>query len=208
MLRTLNRSPFAFWIGVGGLAALTGLAVSHGLAQARAGAALYGAPRPVVVAVRGVQPGAVLTSADVTTRAAPAALVPPGAVEKRSEAEGRTVVVAVFAGEAVLRPHLAPSGRRGLAALLPAGRQAVAVPTTSGGLRLRKGDVVDVLATLDPPPPGEDPTFAVAREAIVLDLSGESVTVAVSPDEARRVAFALAKGAVSLAVTAGPSSPG
>jgi hypothetical protein len=61
-----------------------------------------------------------------------------------------------------------------------------------------------VLATFDTGdgPAGADPTFAVARSARVLGVTGDkAVTVALSPDEAPRVAFAIAKATVTLALT-------
>ena len=105
--------------------------------------------------------------------------------------------------------QLAPDGRRGLAALLPPGSRAVAVPNGRPGLALVRGDQVDVLATFDPAgvSDGAPPTFPVALGALVVDVGDESASVAVSPDEAARVAFALASGVVTLALAApGPAS--
>ncbi|MDQ6797532.1 MAG: hypothetical protein M3011_05830 [Actinomycetota bacterium] len=103
-----------------------------------------------------------------------------------------------------MREALAPWGLKGLAALLPAGTRAVGVPTGAATPPLHTGDVVDVLATIDAPSVTTDPTFAVAQAALVVDVGSESATVAVSPTEANKVAYAVAHGAVSLAVTAGP----
>ncbi|HEX7276722.1 MAG TPA: hypothetical protein VF244_05050, partial [Acidimicrobiales bacterium] len=64
------------------------------------------------------------------------------------------------------------------------------------------GDTVDVLATFDPAGAAEGvaPTFPVAVAALVVDVGDESAAVAVTPDEAARVAFALASGVVTLAL--------
>jgi Flp pilus assembly protein CpaB len=156
----------------------------------------------VVVALRAAEPGHTLEGGDVDTVDMPGSFVPPGAVRPRSELRGRTVIVALFPGEIVLDVHLAGPGAHGLAALLPRGRRAVAVPLERGSLRLRKGDVVDVLATFETPSPTGEPTFPVAIAATVLDATPDNVTVAVTPEEAARVAYALAKGEVTLAVTA------
>jgi Flp pilus assembly protein CpaB len=74
---------------------------------------------------------------------------------------------------------------------------------------LRRGDRVDVLATFDPPPAGQEPTFPVAEAALVVDVGPEAASVAVGPEEAKRVAFAVASGTVTLTVTPAvkPGSP-
>jgi len=201
LVRRWARSPFVFWLVTCVLGATTGLVVSHSLAVARAAARRYGATRPVAVAARPADPGHTLVAGDVDTVDMPSSLIPPGALGAGADARGRTVVIALFPGEVILDAHLAGPGAHGLAALLPAGRQAVAVPIDRGGVRVRKGDVVDVLATFDTPSPSGEPTFPVAIGATVVDTGPDNVTVAVTPEEAARVAYALAKGEVTLAVT-------
>jgi hypothetical protein len=81
----------------------------------------------------------------------------------------------------------------------------VSVPVDPGALPVEPGDVVDVLATFDPDlADGADPTVAVARGAVVVGVQDEGVVVAVTPSQAPRVAFAVASGAVALAVV-GPT---
>lgn len=201
-LRRLARSPLAYWAAVVALAAFTAFTVAGQLDRAGDQAARYGHLRPVVVATRVVEVGSVVRPTDVVVRAMPAAFLPEGAVATTSSVVGRTVVVPLFRGSAVVAAHLAPDGLEGVAALLPAGARAVAVPTGPASVALRRGDRVDVLATFDPPPAGEEPTFPVAESAPVVDVGPEAVTVAVRPDEARRVAYAVAAGVVTLALTA------
>jgi Flp pilus assembly protein CpaB len=101
--------------------------------------------------------------------------------------------------------------------------RALAVPSGGdgrGGLALERGHRVDVLATFDTGVPepvavatteaddGQAPTFPVAAGALVLDVGTESVTIAVRPREAPRVAFALARGTVTLALTGEPGEAG
>jgi hypothetical protein len=77
----------------------------------------------------------------------------------------------------------------------------VAVPTGSG-LPLEVGDRVDVLATFDAGTTGAgEPTFAVARRAVVVHVGEDAVTVAVTTSAAPRVAYALAAGAVTLVLS-------
>ncbi|MDP9389783.1 MAG: hypothetical protein M3Q48_18175, partial [Actinomycetota bacterium] len=77
-------------------------------------------------------------------------------------------------------------------------------------LALRPGQRVDVLATFDTGEgagegdgegDGGPPTFPVAQGALVLDVGEEWVTVGVEAGEAPRVAFAVARGTVALALT-------
>jgi Flp pilus assembly protein CpaB len=199
-LRRLSRSPVVFWALVVLLAVLTATVVGGLAGRARAEAARYGSLRTVAVATRAVDVGTVLRPADVSEERVPAAFLPEGPVGSASDAVGRTVVVPLFRGAPLLRGQLAPWGLQGVAALLPPGRRAVAVPIGDATPKLRPGDVVDVLATFESE--GGEPTVEVAVGAPVVDVGEESATVAVAPEEARRVAFALAAGAVALVVRA------
>jgi Flp pilus assembly protein CpaB len=115
--------------------------------------------------------------------------------------EGTVLTATVHEGEVVVAPRLSPAGRSALTAAVPPGTRAVAVPVDAAVLPVEPGDVVDVLATFDPDlADGGEPTVAVAREALVVDTGPEAVVVAVTPGQAPRVAFAVAAGAVALAV--------
>lgn len=205
-LRRLTRSPALFWVAVAALAALTWSVVAGSLGRAQAAAERYGSTRAAVVATRFVERGATVGRGDLATRQVPAAFLPDGAVAEMTSVQGRTAVSPLYPGQAVVGDQLAPEGLRGIAALLPPGTRAVAVPTSGATAPLRKGDLVDVLATLDPSG-GQEPTFPVASGATVVDVGAEAATVAVSPEEAKRVAFAVTQGAVTLAV-GGPGSSG
>lgn len=201
-LRVLSRSPLTYWVAVGGLAMLTTVAISGLLGRARTEAARYGSPRSVVVATRDVAVGAEVEAGDVEVRSLPSELVPAGAVGDVGQARGRVVVVPVFEGQAVVRQQLAPWGVRGAAALLPPGKRGISVAAGPAATKLSKGDTVDVLATFDPATaPGKDPTFPVAVGATVIDVGGEAATIAVAPEEAERVAFATAHGAVTVVLS-------
>jgi pilus assembly protein CpaB len=201
-LRRLARSPLAYWVAVVALAAFTASTIAGQVNRAGAHAAQYGRLRSVVTAARDVEVGTVVRSADVMVQAMPAAFLPEGAVTATDDVVGRTVRVPLFRGSPVVVGQLAPDGLEGLAALLPDGGRAVAVPTGPASVALRPGDRVDVLATFDPPPAGEEPTFPVAEAALVVDVGPEAVAVAVAPQEAVRVAYAIAAGVVTLVLTA------
>lgn len=211
-LRRLARSPLAYWVAVVALAALTASTIAGQVNRAGAREAQYGRLRPVVTAAREVEVGSVVRASDVVVRAMPAAFLPDGAVGATDDVVGRTVVVPLFRGSPVVAGQLAPDGLEGVAALLPAGGRAVAVPTGPASVSLRRGDRVDVLVTFDPPPAGEEPTFPVAEAALVVDVLPEAVAVAVDAREAVRVAYAVAAGVVTLVLTAtvspaGPTPP-
>jgi pilus assembly protein CpaB len=212
-LRRVTRSPLAYWAAVVALAAVTAAAIAGQVRRAEAQAAQYGNLRPVVTAARAVEAGEVVRPSDVVLRSVPAAFLPDGVASDPGAVVGRTAVVPLFRGAAVVAGQLAPDGLGGVAALLPAGGRAVAVPTGPASVALRRGDRVDVLVTFDPPPAGEDPTFPVAEAAPVVDVGPDAVTVAVGPEEALRVAYAVAAGRVTLVLTAevtpaAPARPG
>lgn len=201
----LRRSPAGFWLVAVALALLTGTAVSRLVGRAEALSARYGATRAVVVARHDVAAGAHLRAGDVGRRVMPAAFVPAGAVSgsTTSSLVGRVVVVPLVRGQVVVGAHLAPGGLSAVAALVPPGTRAIALPT--GGLAppLRRGDVVDVYATFDD---GKDPpTFAVARRVPVVSVAedDDTVTVAVDERDVDRVAFAVTTGEVTIVLAGG-----
>ncbi len=82
-----------------------------------------------------------------------------------------------------------------------------------GGVRPRPGDPVDLYATFDPQTVGADveptltiahgvPVTAVDRDdgSVSSDQGAIGVTVLVTPDEAKRLAFATAAGTLALAI--------
>ncbi len=195
----LRHHPWLFWLFAVTLSLATGLTAARLLAEAASRAEQLGGLREVRVATRSVGAGHLLTADDVEVRRLPAAVLPEGPVA--ASPAGHTALVPLAPGEVVLEAKLAPWGVEGVAALVPPGRRALAVPAPMGGLALRRGNRVDVLATFETTEGDTEPTFAVASSAQVLDVAEESVTVAVSPEEAARVALATSRGTVTLAAT-------
>ncbi|HSH59019.1 MAG TPA: Flp pilus assembly protein CpaB [Acidimicrobiales bacterium] len=195
----LRHHPWLFWLFAVSLALITGLTVARLLAETASRAERLGGLRDVRVTTRNILAGHRLGAGDVVVRRLPAALLPEGSVA--ASPAGHTALVPMAPGEVVLEAKLAPWGVEGVAALVPPGRRALAVPVVKGGLALRPGNHVDVLATFETVEGDTEPTFAVASTAQVLDVAEESVTVAVTPEEAARVALALSRGTVTLALT-------
>lgn len=217
----LRRRPILYWL-VTALVALTTAMVIGGLtARAEHASARYGGLRPVVVANRALGAGDEVAAGSVRLVRMPRAFVPDGALS--SPPVGQTVLSPLYPGEALLAQRLAPEGLRGIAALLPRGTLAMAVPTGTGGLRVAVGDLVDVLATAGfvtaptpaagtpvegggqtggvQPPDGDGSTRVVASDAKVVDVSDETVTVAVRDAEAPLVATALTQATITLALS-------
>jgi Flp pilus assembly protein CpaB len=186
--RVLAKRPWLYWVGVGGLALLAGAIVSQAASGIDDAKAAWGEPRPVLVAVVDVEPGASLGGAATERREIPAPLVPPGAA---TEVEpGAVARQNVGAGEVVMAHDVGATG--GPQALIPDGWLAVAVaePVPSGA---RVGDDVTVASG----------GIAVADDGIVVGVDAESVLVAVPAGVAPQVAHAASTGDVALLVKAG-----
>jgi Flp pilus assembly protein CpaB len=200
------------WAAAIVVAFVTARVVATDLATLHRRAADLGAPRSVVVAARDLPLGATVQRGDLDVVQTYASLIPRGAVRDVHDALGRTVAVPVLRGATVLTRQLASARRDGLAGLVPPGKRAIHV-VTDDGLRPRPGDVVDVLVSLDPSlvaaGGGGEGAITVAKSSRVLDVDdtarvegakGPGVTLLVSEQEARAVAFAVANGALMLAL--------
>ncbi|MFZ6005106.1 MAG: Flp pilus assembly protein CpaB [Actinomycetota bacterium] len=196
----LRRDPRLWWAVVLTTALVTGWIVADSIAGAQEARDQWGSTTSVVVASRAVRTGEVIEPGDVSTERWPRALVPDSALTELPP--GATATAPIVAGELLVAERLAPQGLSGVAALLPAGTRAVAIPTEPGlAPPLAVGDRVDVLVALPIELAGDGPPgFAVVTGAVVVDTSDAAVTVAVPRDSAPRVAVALGQGAVSLAL--------
>jgi Flp pilus assembly protein CpaB len=165
-------------------------------AAADAERARWGDSRTVAVATRDLAAGTAVEPADVELRRLPRAALPPGAVTEAPV--GRLVTAPTYSGEVLDERGLAPHGSGGVAALVPDGHRAVAVPTDPSTVpTLVVGDRVDVVVATDAFGGQVRPSVAAAG-ATVVDLGDESVTVALPEHEAPAVAVAAAGGLVAL----------
>jgi hypothetical protein len=94
-----------------------------------------GRTRAVVVARHDLERGAVIGDDDVVVRRLPLDAVPDSALEQAPT--GRTVTETIVGGEVVSSTRVAPDGVDGLAALVPVGRLAIAIPVEGTGLRVQ-----------------------------------------------------------------------
>jgi Flp pilus assembly protein CpaB len=210
----MRRSPRALlaWAVSVVVALGTSRVVAGDLATLHRRAHDLGAPRLAVVAVRDLALGATIEPGDVRAVSRYAGTVPTGIPRHPRDVVGRVVVVPVVREAFVPARALAPATRTGLDAVVPIGHRAVHV-MIKDGFRPPRGAIVDVLAAFDPNAVavenGAANAVAVARAAQVLasDGSGESggqqgtgVTLLVTEDEARAVAFAATNAELSLAL--------
>ena len=191
-LRRARRSLALRWLLVALAAAAVAVQARVITAEVEAERDAWGTAASVVVVVRDVAAGTAVDAGDVRVERRPAAVVPAGAVSEPPV--GRLATARLVAGEVVVSSRLAPAGLSAVAALVPEGSVAVAVPTSSSGLGapappLTVGDRVDVLA------PGP-----VTVDAVVVAVDDGAVTIAVALDDVADVAEAVTSAVVTIAL--------
>jgi Flp pilus assembly protein CpaB len=196
----LRRHPRWRSIAAVALGLLSGgvvMTAVQGAEDARAG---WGRQVTVLVATRDLAAGEPIDGRSVRRVAHPARLVPEGALSRLPQ-EGR-LNGPVFEGEVLLAVRVAPPRTSAVAARLPPGTRAVAVPVEVGTTPpLSVGDRVEVLVAVAPEVAGEGPPgFALATDVPVVDVSDVAVTIAVDGHVAPRLAAAFGLGAVTLAL--------
>jgi len=211
----LRRSPRAvlLWTAAVVIAVVTAAYVADILVSLRHQDQAFGRVHTVVVATRDLPLGRRVQARDLTDRQVRGEGGEPGAVTGPAGVIGRVVAVPLLRGAVVTGRHLAAHRRDGRDGTVPAGRRSMRV-VIEGGVRPRPGDPVDLYATFDPQTIGQDvePTLTIAHAVPVIAVDrangsavGESgaaigVTVLVTPDEAKRLAFATAAGTLALAI--------
>ena len=197
----LRRRPRYRRALVVAVAAVCGVTVMTVVQRAEEAAAAWGERVPVLVATRDLAPGDRLDGSNTRVERQPAPLLPRGALPTLPD--DVRLAEAVYAGEIVREERLAPAGLSAVAARLPSGTRAMAIPVEPGTVpELELGDRVDVLVALASEAAGDGPPgFALATDALVVDVDEEAVTIAVPADVAPRIAVAFGAGAVTLALT-------
>jgi Flp pilus assembly protein CpaB len=201
--RALAR-PGVRRLAVAVLAVATALTVTATLGAADAARDRWGPSQPVAVATRDLAPGDVVDATAIERRDLPDGLVTEASLA--AAPEGAVVRHPILAGEPLMAARLAPHGLSGVAALVPPGHRAVAVPVGPAGVPpLSTGDLVDVVTVLPTglEAGGDDPAFPLAERAPVVDVGDQAVTVAVPATDAPRVAWALSNGTIVLMLAGG-----
>jgi Flp pilus assembly protein CpaB len=185
------------------LAALSAQAIAGAVARADAARNRWGAAREIVVARTRLEVDDVVSAGDVESASWPVALVPRGAIDASQDLAGRTVVEAIEPGSAVVAAQLAPDGLHGIAALIPIGWRALAVPIAQASVPVSVGDRIDLVAAVSGSDASASPPFVLAANAVVVATNGQSITVAVPAADAPRVALGIVTGSVVPALRPG-----
>ncbi|MGA9904718.1 MAG: Flp pilus assembly protein CpaB, partial [Terriglobales bacterium] len=210
----MNRSRLLM---IGGLALAIGLLVSYSvylrLRNLTGGENTNGVP--VVVATGDIQVGNKLAASDVRVITLPQSAIPPGAYSSPAKVVGRGAILPMSKGEFVLSNKLAAlNAGSGLPSMIPQGMRAVSVrvnDVVSVAGFVQPGTHVDVLATGSQG--SERQTKTVLENVLVLAV-GKSldrnpspdaqtapvITLAVSPDDAQKLALVSQEGRIQLSL--------
>jgi pilus assembly protein CpaB len=212
----MNRSRLLM---IGGLALAVGLLVSYTVynrLRTFTGSGSSERGVPVVMAADDIQVGTRLEARDVHVVTLPQSAVPPGAFSGTSQVLGRGAILPVSKGEFILPSKLAAlSAGAGLPSMIPQGMRAVSVrvnDVVSVAGFVQPGTHVDVLATGQGG--GNDRQTTTVLENVLVLAVGKSldrnpladaqtapvITLAVSPDDAQKLALVSQEGRIQLSL--------
>src|SRR6266852_2835705 len=210
----MNRSRLLM---IGGLALAVGLLVSYTVYNRLRTSAGSNNERGVwvVVAADNIPVGVKLEAHDIRVITLPQSAVPPGAFSGASQVLGRGAILPVSQGDFILPGKLAAvNAGAGLPSMIPQGMRAVSVrvnDVVSVAGFVQPGTHVDVLATGNQSGGNERQTTTVLENVLVLAVgksldrnpSGDAqtapvITLAVSPDDAQKLALASQEGRIQL----------
>ena len=179
----------------------------------------------VAVAASDIAPGQVIGAQDVAMQRLASSRVADGALTRADDVENHMAVNAIHKGAQVVRAAVSAQPVLGLAAHIPSGYRAYALPVTEAAIAggfLQVGDHVDLYVTLPgglfaQPQTGHSPddqsrstplieSVAVLAVGTKLQTAGaaetaaRTVTLALRPADLSRVALAARLGAVTFAV--------
>jgi len=168
--------------------------------SADAAASAWGQRRTVPVATSDLEPGRVITTADITFVDRPIAVVP---TDVAVSPIGRSVTRSIARDEVVLERRLAGGSATGPASQLDENSLAFAIPSDASTPPTRIGDHVtlyapsEVVATSTR---ASGPASRIADRAVVIAVSEKAITVGVVTTEASAVAKALLSASVIIAL--------
>ncbi len=177
----------------------------------------------VVVAKVDIPPKTIITKEMVNQLEVPSLYVQPGALRDTGKVIGQETKHKIVAGEQIVERRLAINGPNGLVAAIPDDKRAITVAVNEySGLAgfVKPGDYVDVLATYDKNIAGEYVSNIIMQNIMVLatnrNAEGDSpivpdknkkeldkvvsVTLAVTPQEAVKLALSIEKARIHLAL--------
>ena len=200
-------------LGIAFVVAVIATGIFYGLIVGRLRNATSGSQQPLVVAARSLEPGTVLTKADLKVSKWSGPEAPKDTVATPDQVEGWTVLQPIGENEPLVRTRLATnqSGGTGAALAIPAGMRAVSIqtPDSPGVLRLlRPGNKVDVqvIRTKGGPRSGDADIRTILQDVEVLTVPepkdtrqgnlGAVLTVLAKPSEAELLSLADASARV------------
>lgn len=184
-------------------------------------------PREIYVTTKNVPAGTsldeMLTGGMAERTKVPSRYAAEDAVSDAGQVSARVLLYDVGPGEQLTSSKFKASGGSDIVGQVPRGKLAVSVPideVTGVGASLRPGDSIVLFATFSPGPNGVDMTRILLPAAQVIASSFDSgsqqrggalgarqngstkqtITLAVSPNEAEKVVFAAEKGHVWMAL--------
>lgn len=201
------------------LASVVGLLTSTMVYRILSGIAQPEKAETIVVASVNIGMAETITSQHVRLVAWPKASIPSGAVRSLAEAEGRVVRSSIVAGEPLLDGKLAPqlSGKGGLMPMLvPEGLRGITIKvddaTRESGFVLPNSRV-DVLVSMPRRPGSQERMSKVILQDVGVLAAGQTVelrdnkpvtvttvTLALAPDQAEKLALAQTEGKLMLAM--------
>ncbi|NMB45834.1 MAG: Flp pilus assembly protein CpaB [Firmicutes bacterium] len=168
----------------------------------------------VVVAKTAISKGTEMQANLVETKMWPVAMVPQGAIARQSEIEGQFASVDFVPGEVILADRLVAEGEQSLVWQLAPRERAIVVSVSNiGGLEaeLTAGSRVDILGTLLDYGSGLEHSLMVLENIMLLDIienhdpygygtdwAKQNVVLAVSPEQAKRLALFGSSGSLQL----------
>lgn len=205
---------------IGGLALAVGLLVSYTVyirLRTLTGSNNNENQVRVVVAADDIQIGAKLKANDVKVIALPQSAIPPGAFSGTARVLDRGVILPISKGEFILQNKLAAlDAGAGLPSMIPQGMRAVSVrvnDVVSVAGFVQPGTHVDVLATGNQGGGNDRQTTTVLENVLVLAVgksldrnaaadaqSAPVITLAVSPDDAQKLALVSQEGRIQLSL--------
>jgi pilus assembly protein CpaB len=170
---------------------------------------------PVVVATADIPEGGAIDRVMLTTAMWPKPTVPTGAFSNIDSVQGRVARINIFIGEVIVPGRLAPAGTGpGLELKIPPGQRAMSVHINDvagiAGL-IQPNSRVDVLVNITEPTTGKQVAklfmenmrvlaigTELQRDASGKPISAPTVTLAVTPEEAERLAVAMNQGSIAM----------
>jgi Flp pilus assembly protein CpaB len=154
----------------------------------------------VVVALRDIRPGTIITVDDVGLQEAPQGIVPTNHMQDVDRVVGRSSIATIHEKEVILSSDLAGVEQSSLSDRIPDGRWAMILPAAwlvSPVPTVREGDRLDLMAYLAGQSREELGLVVSAVECIGFapgSDQAEYLTLAVTQEEAKAILFARANG--------------